>query len=158
MRRYKTTLSSLHPACADHMVTRFSFRRIFPSAAKAYNEAIDRAANDLMVFAHQDMIFPESWPKQLEEALVYLEASDPGWGVLGCYGKARDGVGHGWTYSPGQGLIGRRFGYPEPIQTLDEIVLVFRMSSGLRFDDDLPHFHLYGTDICLRAAGRGMKS
>jgi hypothetical protein len=45
-----------------------------------------------------------------------------------------------------------------PIQTLDEIVLVFRRSSGLRFDDNLPHFHLYGTDICLRAARMGMTS
>jgi hypothetical protein len=47
---------------------------------------------------------------------------------------------------------------PEPVQTLDEIVLIIRKSSGLRFDDQLPHFHLYGADICLRAAKMGRKS
>ena len=44
------------------------------------------------------------------------------------------------------------------VQTLDEIVLILKKSSGLRFDDSLPHFHFYGTDICLRAAQRGMRS
>jgi hypothetical protein len=38
------------------------------------------------------------------------------------------------------------------------MVLVMRRPSGLRFDSRLPHFHLYGTDICLEAAKRGMTS
>jgi glycosyltransferase involved in cell wall biosynthesis len=130
----------------------------FPSAAKAYNEAIDRTDNDLMVFAHHDLIFPETWLEQLERALAYLEETDPDWGVLGCCGVARDGVVHVWVYAANQGLLGRPFDRPEPIQTLDEIVLIFRRSSDLRFDECLPHFHLYGTDICLRAAKMGMKS
>jgi len=37
-------------------------------------------------------------------------------------------------------------------------VLILRKSSGLRFDESLPHFHFYGTDICLQASKRGMKS
>jgi len=31
---------------------------------------------------------------------------------------------------------------------------VVRRSSGLRFDEQLPGFHLYGTDICLQAESR----
>jgi hypothetical protein len=54
------------------------------------------------------------------------------------------------------GRHGNRLVRPEPIETLDEIVLVLRKSSGLRFDPDLPHFHLYGTDICMTARHRGM--
>jgi hypothetical protein len=133
-------------------------QRNYISAAKAYNDAIDRAGNDLMVFAHQDMIFPESWISQLERAIGYVEAEDPRWGVLGCYGATRDGDYRGYVYSPLDGVIGRSFECPIPVQTLDEIVLIVRKSSGLRFDDRLPHFHLYGTDICLRAAHTGMKS
>jgi hypothetical protein len=133
-------------------------QRDYPSAAKAYNKAIDRAENDLMVFAHQDMIFPESWLAELDKALAYLEETDSAWGVLGCYGVAYDGVAHGRIYQQGLGLIGRSFDCPQPIQTLDEIVLILRKSSGLRFDEQLPHFHLFGTDICLRAAKTGMKS
>jgi hypothetical protein len=128
------------------------------SAAKAYNAAIDRAENELLIFAHQDMIFPESWLSQLQLALDHLDRSDPGWGVLGCYGMTQQGQGRGYIYSPGRGIIGQPCESPMPIQTLDEIVLIFRKSSGLRFDDALPHFHLYGTDICLRAAKMGMKS
>jgi len=41
------------------------------------------------------------------------------------------------------------------VQTLDEIVLIFRRDSGLSFDETLPHFHFYGTDICMRAAEQG---
>ena len=130
----------------------------FTSAAKAYNDAIERSVNDLIVFAHQDMIFPSSWLPQLEVALQYLQEHDPNWGVLGAYGKAWDGTGWGHVYSNGRGIIGEQFECPVPIQTLDEIVLIFRKSSGLRFDEGLPHFHFYGSDICLRAAKRGLKS
>lgn len=130
----------------------------FSSAAKAYNDAIDRAAHDLIVFCHQDILLPESWPSQLESALRYLESHDPNWGVLGSYGKTQDGRGWGHVYSSGRDVIGEPFEQPVVIQTLDEIVLILRKSSGLRFDDSLPHFHFYGADICLRAASRGLKS
>jgi hypothetical protein len=130
----------------------------FASAAKAYNEALDRSANDLIVFCHQDVFFPESWLTQLRYWLHYLVGWDPAWGVLGCAGATLDGQVRGYVYSPGLGFTGARFDRPALVQTLDEIVLILRKSSGLRFDDDLPHFHLYGTDICLRAAKRGMKS
>ena len=130
----------------------------FASAALAYNDAIDRSANDLIIFAHQDVIFPASWLVDLEAALDHLQVVDPAWGVLGCYGETRDCRGQGYIYAPGRGILGRRFAFPAPVQTLDEIVLILRKSSGLRFDRTLPHFHLYGTDICLRAAEMGMIS
>lgn len=130
----------------------------YESAAKAYNDAIDRAEHDLIVFAHQDVIFPKAWISQLQSAIEYLTLEDPNWGVLGCYGLTSQGNAAGYIYSPGRGIIGRPFGCPTPIQTLDELVLIVRRSSGLRFDNALPHFHLYGADICLRAAQMRMKS
>ena len=133
-------------------------QRDFVSASKAYNDAIDQAANDLLVFAHQDVIFPEPWISQLERVVDCLDSEEPNWGVLGCYGVTGDGGYRGYVHSPLNGIMGRPFERPAPIQTLDEMVLVLRKSSGLRFDERLPHFHLYGTDICLRAAQMGMKS
>ena len=59
----------------------------FPCAAKAYNDAIDKSVNDLIVFAHQDVVFPAHWLCQLERALEDLEVQDHNWGVLGCYGQ-----------------------------------------------------------------------
>ena len=133
-------------------------REGFPSASKAYNDAIDRSTNDLMVFAHQDMIFPEFWLLDLQHALDSLQKTDPEWGVLGCYGETLYDNGRGYIYSGGLGIMGKPLDRPAPVQTLDEIVLILRKSSGLRFDGDLPHFHFYGADICMAAAARGLKS
>jgi hypothetical protein len=57
-----------------------------------------------------------------------------------------------------KGKEGQEIDKPEPVETLDEIVLVIRKSSGLRFDPSLPHYHLYGTDICMAAREKGMMS
>jgi len=130
----------------------------FNSAAKAYNDAIDRSQNELMIFVHQDIILPEQWLNQVENALQYLAEQDPTWGVLGCYGKTQTQGGRGWVYQSGPGMIGAPFEHPSPVQTLDEIVLILRRSSQLHFDEGLPHFHLYGTDICLRAKQAGRTS
>jgi glycosyltransferase involved in cell wall biosynthesis len=130
----------------------------FPSASLAYNDAIDKSLDDLIVFCHQDIYLPEAWLSQLQNALDFLEARDPAWGVLGCGGSTRDGPGRGHLYSTGIGVFGKAGDPPALVQTLDEIVLIIKKSSGLRFDETLPYFHLYGTDICLRAAKREMRS
>jgi hypothetical protein len=130
----------------------------FLSAASAYNDAIQKSLNDFIVFCHQDIVLPHYWISQLEQALFWLEANDPTWGVLGCYGKTSDGTGWGHIYSSGRGVMGRRLEYPVGVQTLDEVVLIIRKSSGLLFNEYLPNFHLYGADICLAAAEQGMKS
>lgn len=130
----------------------------FASASAAYNDAIDKSINDLMVFCHQDVFFPDSWLSQLERALESLELRDPGWGVLGCAGVTRDRGYRGHVYSNGMGVLGMPFEHPAAVQTLHELVLILRKSSGLRFDEALPHFYLHGADICQRAAKRGMSS
>jgi hypothetical protein len=130
----------------------------FSCAAKAYNDAIDRSMNDLIVFCHHDVFLPLAWLSDLEQALDCLEVYDPNWGVLGCSGITREGRHWRYIYSSGLGICGEPFVRPEAVQTLDEIVLIVRKSSTLYFDELLPHFHFYGADICLRAAKMGMKS
>jgi hypothetical protein len=132
-------------------------QRGFSSAPKAYNAAIDQALNEVIIFTHQDVFFPESWLAGLEGALRCLETQDPNWGVLGCFGSAKGKIGGvGRVYTTGMGMHGKEIIRPEPVETLDEIVLVVRKSSGLRFDPFLPHFHLYGVDICMSAKEKGM--
>ena len=130
----------------------------WPSAARAYNDVIARAANDLIVLCHQDVILSSSWIADVKAAIEYLDIYDPRWGVLGCAGASLTESALGYVYSSGVGFIGGPFRYPKAVQTLDEIVLIFRKSSGLRFSDSLRHFHMYGTDICLKAAQTGMTS
>src|SRR3989441_225183 len=129
----------------------------FASASLAYNDAMDRASNEVMVFAHQDVFFPPLWLSQLEAALAYLGNTDPRWGVLGCWGVTQKGERRGHIYSSGLGVLGRPFEHPAEVQTLDEIVLILRNSSGLRFDERLRHFLLYGTDICWGGGRQGLR-
>jgi hypothetical protein len=133
-------------------------QRGFRSATKAYNDALARSQNDLVVFAHQDVVFPRSWIGDLDRALRSAEDDDPNWGVLGCYGETLNNNGRGYVFSPGRGILGKAFDQPAEVQTLDEIVLIIRKSSGLKFDETLPHFHFYGADICMAARERRMKS
>jgi hypothetical protein len=127
----------------------------FASAALAYNDAIRKATNDLIIFIHQDIFLPRPWLSQVEHNLHQLERADPTWGVLGCWGATTDGRFLGHIYSTGLGVLGADFDGPTPVQTLDEIVLIVRKSTGLVFDGTLPHFHFYGTDICLRSERHG---
>jgi len=129
-----------------------------PSAAKAYNDAIDQSKNDLIVFLHQDIYLPSGWLLRLRSCIAALEHEDSQWAVAGCWGATQGGDGWGHVYTPGIGVMGSRFQEPQRIQTLDEIVLIMRKSRGLRFDSNLPHFHLYGTDLCLNASRRGLRS
>ena len=55
-------------------------------------------------------------------------------------------------------MINNPLSKPTCVQTLDEIVLIVRKSSGLRFDEALGGYHFYGADICMQASERGMRS
>lgn len=129
------------------------------SASAAYDEALDEALHDIVVFVHQDVVLPAAWFRQLEAALRLLDAAGAPWGVLGCFGSRHDAHGGlGRVYTHGLGVHGNAIASPVPVDTLDEIVLVLRKSSGLRFDRRLPHFHLYGVDICMTARIAGLQS
>lgn len=145
------------PVLLDKENSEIIAQRGFSSAATGYNAAIEAARNDLLILAHQDIFFPTAWYSDLRTALEYMEKHDPEWGVLGCYGTTKENQRWGYLYSTKLGIIGEPLKRPMPVQTLDEVVLVIRKSSGLHFNESLQHFHLYGTDICLAAADRGRK-
>jgi len=136
-------------------------KRGYSCAGGAYNSGIADANHDLMVFAHQDIYLPRGWKADLGCALAQLEAQDPNWGAVGLVGMAVE-PSHaiaGYCYSTGlQRIVGKPFDKPVEVISLDEIVLVIRRSSGLCFDDALPGFHLYGTDLCLEARKRDLRS
>jgi hypothetical protein len=132
-------------------------KRGFTSASLAYNSGIDDAEHDVIIFVHQDVYLPDSWFPDLERCLAHLEGTGARWGVLGCFGSRNGATGGlGRIYTRGLGRHGQELSHPEAIETLDEIVLILRKSSGLRFDRNMPHFHLYGADICMEARERGL--
>jgi len=134
-------------------------QRYAPNISVAYNTGLDKCTGDVVVFVHQDVFLPTGWAKKLCESIRLLTMRDPHWGVAGVYGVTDSGRGAGYIYSTGlHRLVGEPFSEPIQIRSLDEMLLIVRPSANLRFDERLPGFHLYGTDICLEAEARGMKN
>lgn len=126
-----------------------------PSAAVAYNRALQATSAPVVVFAHHDVYLPQGWEDLLTARLAELPAD---WAVFGTFGIGLDGahVGPVWSSSLGM-IVGRVPMAPVPVQSFDELLIVLRRDAGLRFDEALPGWHMYGTDIVqtARAAGRG---
>ncbi len=134
-------------------------KRGFKSASEAYNAAISEASGRVLVFAHQDVYLPSGWLDKLLVTLRRLEVLDPAWGVLGVYGVANSGQGAGHVYATGlDRMLGDQFEGVIETTSLDEMLLITRGGSGVFFDEHLPGFHLYGTDVCLEARAKGLKS
>jgi GT2 family glycosyltransferase len=130
----------------------------YASAAVAYNSGLQEAKTDLVVLIHQDVYLPKGWLAVLNRSLDVLSKVDPNWGVLGVWGVNESKDSTGFLYCAANGRLGQLFKGTREVRSLDEVLLVMRKSSGLRFDERLPGFHMYGTDICLEARRRGMKS
>lgn len=127
------------------------------SAALAYNHGIDSSTAPIIIFAHQDVYFPPGWERRLCDAITTLEKQDPNWALLAPFGMTDDGehIGPVWSSSLGR-IVGRTADVHELAQSFDELVIVMRRASGLRFDTKLPGFHMYGTDIVQTARARGL--
>lgn len=128
----------------------------FASAALAYNKALDDAGSDIIVLAHQDVYLPAGFLARLRKGLAQLAALDPDWAVAGVIGLDGKGAVVGETWSSGlRRLVGEKVASPTPVVSMDEVLLVVRRSAGVRFDDELPGFHLYAADFVLAARRRG---
>jgi len=146
------------PALGETAGCELRLQENYLSAAKAYNDAIDASSSELMIFLHQDVYLPSGWLSRLKTCIDSLDRKDPKWGIAGCWGVTQEGKGFGHLYTTGLGVLGSAFDNPKPVQTLDEVVLIMRRSSGLRFDEGLPNFHFYGAHLCMAAAARGRRS
>lgn len=130
-----------------------------PSAAVAYNRALDATTAEVVVFLHHDVFLPQGWDRLFRARLAQLAAADPDWALFGPFGVALDAahVGPVWSSSLGQ-IVGRVPLAPVEVQSFDELMIVLRRSSGLRFDEGLPGWHFYGTDIVASARARGLRA
>lgn len=131
--------------------------RGFPSAGKAYNSGMQGTKGDILVFAHQDVYFPNGWERKLLKNIAKIEQQDSNWAVLGLGGIDRYGQTQGLVWSTGLNReVGSDLAYPVPALSIDELVIILNAKAGIHFDEDLPGFHLYGTDIAQTAILRGM--
>jgi hypothetical protein len=113
-----------------------------------------KAAGEIIVFCHQDVVFPERWIRRLYEQISIIERTHKDWGVLGTFGIAKNGMLAGHIIDCSVHFHCRPL--PTEVQSLDEHCLIVRKDTGLVFDEDLGGFHLYGADICLQALAKGL--
>ena len=132
----------------------------YQTAGAAYNAALDTAADAAYVlFVHQDVYLPTGTLTRLTDQLRSLDTIAPNWAVAGVIGgdARRSLVGETWCSGHNR-VLGARCAYPAEVETLDEMLLIVRTASGVRFDPKLPSFHLYGADIILTAQNAGMSA
>lgn len=128
----------------------------YSSASKAYNAALESCDAAVIVFAHQDVYLPGAWLAKLRNAIRDVEKTDPNWGVLGVFGIKADRTPVGRVWSSGVRMeIFPPEEMPAPVVSVDELLIVLRGKAGIKFDDGLPGFHLYGTDIVQTALAAG---
>lgn len=126
------------------------------SAGKAYNSALQKADTDVIVFAHQDVYLPRNWDKKLTSAIHALEKEGRKWGVIGVIGIDAKGKLLGRTWSTGLNSdIRAERAHPAQAVSIDEVVIVLNRKSGVLFDEELPGYHMYGTDIVQTAIQKG---
>lgn len=131
----------------------------YSSAALALNAGLDGADAPIVILAHQDVYLPAGWLKRLAQQIDVIERQTPNWAVVGLYGREPSGDEVGLVWSSGLGRVLGRAGFPPTeVVTLDELVLVVRKASGLRFDEGVPGFHFYGTDIVMQGRVHGAPS
>ena len=133
----------------------------FKSAAKALNYGGNTAKGKYILFTHQDVDFRSNvWLKNAEKILDSIS----GLGIAGVAGmsvdgqtsedKARNIIKHG-----NEEIWGKKIEKPEPVQTLDECLVIIPKSifDELKFDDKTcDDWHLYTVDYCLSAKKLGL--
>jgi hypothetical protein len=131
----------------------------FATAGAAYNKALDDCESPWLLLAHQDVYLPEGFAKRIIQALATLCQTAPDWAVAGVVGGTEHGAVIGQVWCSGNGrLIKGSAALPARAATLDELIIIIRRDSGLRFDIELPSFHLYAADIILMAEAAGRSS
>jgi hypothetical protein len=128
----------------------------FATAGIAYNQALDECDAPWLLFAHQDVYLPTGFAARITQALSQLSQIAPDWAVAGVVGGTENGAVVGQVWCSGNSrLIAGAAKLPAPAATLDELIIIIRRDSGLRFDPALPSFHLYAADIILTAQAAG---
>ena len=127
-----------------------------PSAAIAYNRGLAATQAPLVLLAHQDVYLPFNWAQHLQTALRWLNEDDPNWGVLAPFGMV-NATHRGQIYSTSLSrVVGEPVKEPLRVESVDELLIILNRNSGIGFDEGLPDWHLYGTDIVQTARARGI--
>jgi hypothetical protein len=152
----------------------------YPSMVGAYLDMEGEAQSDLCVFVHQDVVLPAPWIDRFLSQVDDITQKDPSWAVIGVFGTDLI-VGQRGLQQAYFGNVRDTFEYracnvhalPRAVASLDAMLVAKQpartshVPSGqpwhpnlpsFTFDPDVPGFHGYTEEICIRARilGRGV--
>lgn len=129
------------------------------SAAQGFNDGLERADHDLVVFVQQDMYLPRGWDTQFTRAWADAAEEFAPLGAAGLFGLTyRDGAPtHIGRVVDRDRLLDPPTCLPAAVDGLDEIVLAVPRDTPFRFDERLG-FHAYGADLCLGLREAGLST
>lgn len=134
----------------------------FKSASEALNYGGYMATGKYLMFIHQDVdLATETWLEEVEKTLDGI----PDLGIAGVAGMSESGRNfaerqRGHISNAGENW-GHRIEEEEPVQTLDELLLIVPASQfkKMQFDEKtFDHWHCYGADYCLSVRYTGLNA
>jgi hypothetical protein len=123
------------------------------NAAQGLNYGLELLNAKWIICVHQDVLFPADFWHRLTVGLESLSEDTALAGLVGC---DRNGRFRGHIVDPNGHCYWPSL--PHEVLTLDEVLIVVRKSSGLRFCAEVPGFHCYGADICYQADAQGLRA
>lgn len=146
----------------DIEIVPFENNGIF-SLTEVYNQGLDKATNNIIVFCHDDLIFEKSyWGKRLLEAFQ----KNIEYGIIGIAGTNHLVDGRWWTdKSSMHGIVNHtdgirkwtsNFSKPQGTKIKPMIVLdglffaIDKTKIKHRFDEDFNAFHFYDVSFCFQ--------
>ncbi|WXG47423.1 MAG: glycosyltransferase [Candidatus Atabeyarchaeum deiterrae] len=136
----------------------------FVSAAEALNYGGAKGTGKYLMFVHQDVeLDSESWLKKVEQVLDRIDDLGVA-GVAGMSERGRTNRERGRGCISNNGVIwewGNPVKKPQPVQTLDECLLIVPkvVFNKVKFDQKtFDYWHSYGVDYCLTVRKKGLKA
>jgi GT2 family glycosyltransferase len=133
-----------------------NFNGEYDSCSSALNVGMALSESEYIMMCHQDLRVPSNWLSDIFEKIRELIINDIKFGVLGMAGAwVRKQDSDGVTFLEGN-TSADKF---KEVQCLDELCLIVKNGTGINFDEDnFPHYHCYGSDLCLSYISNGYRN
>lgn len=144
----------------------FRVKEGYTNVRQAINDGLSPTpTSKYLVFCHEDVYMPEDFEEKLIGSILYLEQTNPNFGVLGFAGVAWKRNNFKKVFACSVNDRGVMYGYRVDekneiveVETLDELCFITKNEDWVTFDQDAPTRHLYGVELCLKATSLGKKN
>jgi len=135
-----------------------NFNNMFTSLSKALNCGLNVCNSENVILCHQDLLVPNDWLNRIRKNIQQLEVDKVDWGVIGPAGITMNHIPHYYLLDNSMKKMHEHDKFRNEVFCLDELCMIIKKSSGLKFDEQLDGFHFYGLDLCTSALKKGLRN